>query len=114
MAQIEYEDMQAGTLMHELGHTLGLYHGGAGTNDYNCKPNYLSVMNYLYQFNLGGFASNTPGVATNTPMRANRPLDFSRNALPNLIKNPGRAPGAVGILGRELDQPSQWFLQLEP
>ncbi|QLG89187.1 lamin tail domain-containing protein [Chitinibacter bivalviorum] len=40
---------QAGTIMHELGHNLGLYHGGnEGTNN---KPNYLSVMNYDYQLN---------------------------------------------------------------
>ena len=39
---------QAGTLMHELGHNLGLQHGGAdGTNN---KPNYLSIMNYSFQF----------------------------------------------------------------
>ncbi len=37
----------AGTIMHELGHTLGLRHGG--TDDVNYKPNYLSVMNYAYQ-----------------------------------------------------------------
>lgn len=38
---------QAGTFMHELGHTLGLKHGG---NDIiNNKPNYLSVMNYNWQ-----------------------------------------------------------------
>ena len=35
---------QGSTLMHELGHTLNLHHGG--DNDANCKPNYLSVMNY--------------------------------------------------------------------
>ncbi|MFG1497433.1 zinc-dependent metalloprotease family protein [Saccharospirillum sp. HFRX-1] len=42
-------NFQAGTVMHELGHNLGLRHGGdENTND---KPNYLSVMNYLYQLN---------------------------------------------------------------
>ena len=40
--------MQASTLMHELGHNLNLRHGGA-LNEPNCKPPYLSVMNYLYQ-----------------------------------------------------------------
>lgn len=34
----------AGTLMHEIGHTLGLRHGGG--DDDNCKPNYASIMNY--------------------------------------------------------------------
>jgi len=38
---------QAGTFMHELGHNLGLHHGG--NDDINYKPNYLSVMNYLFQ-----------------------------------------------------------------
>lgn len=34
----------AGTIAHELGHTLGLRHGGF--EDLNCKPNYPSIMNY--------------------------------------------------------------------
>jgi hypothetical protein len=48
---------QAGTFMHELGHTLNLRHGGPATSAYgsanydmNCKINYVSVMNYLRQF----------------------------------------------------------------
>ncbi len=43
--------------MHELGHNLGLTHGGCamGSTSVICdpknyKPNYLSVMNYLFQF----------------------------------------------------------------
>lgn len=42
------QDMQVGTFIHELGHTLGLKHGGSDYNNY--KPNYLSVMNYTFQF----------------------------------------------------------------
>ncbi len=42
------ERAMAGTLMHELGHTLGLCHGGSDHTSY--KPNNLSIMNYLYQF----------------------------------------------------------------
>jgi|APLak6261658528_1056013.scaffolds.fasta_scaffold00554_1 sugar lactone lactonase YvrE len=41
------QEQQAGTFMHELGHVIGLNHGGGdGTNK---KPNYLSVMNYSFQ-----------------------------------------------------------------
>jgi hypothetical protein len=57
--------VKAGTFMHELGHTLGLTHGGTfynnllnNPNDYtpnfeaNCKPNLQSVMNYQFQVDL--------------------------------------------------------------
>lgn len=47
---------QAGTFMHELGHTLGLKHGGGDHLTY--KPNYLSVMNYHFQFD--GIPGRTP------------------------------------------------------
>ena len=62
---------KAGTLMHELGHTLGLaIHGGSyydhlpvppgqipdyrPTIEANCKSNYQSVMNYMFQTRLLG------------------------------------------------------------
>jgi hypothetical protein len=40
-------DVKVGTFIHELGHGLGLHHGGA--DDTNYKPNYLSVMSYAFQ-----------------------------------------------------------------
>lgn len=40
-----------GTIMHELGHNLTLLHG-ADQVDANCKPNYVSVMNYDHQFGI--------------------------------------------------------------
>ncbi len=55
---------QAGTLMHELGHNLGLRHGG--TDDINYKPTYLSIMNYAFQFSWLRHADGT------------RVLDYSR------------------------------------
>lgn len=39
-------NFKAKTIMHELGHNLGLRHGGF--EDLNYKPNYYSIMNYLY------------------------------------------------------------------
>lgn len=61
---------QAGTFMHELGHKLGLRHGGG--DDVNLKPNYLSIMNYAFQFT---GLRHTDGTTT---------LDYSRLALPTL------------------------------
>ncbi|MEA2313010.1 MAG: trimeric autotransporter adhesin, partial [Solirubrobacteraceae bacterium] len=57
--------VEAGTLMHEFGHTLQLGHAGRidVNDDHNFKPNYLSVMNYTFQFR------------RTTPLR---PLDYSR------------------------------------
>lgn len=40
-------DQKTGTFMHELGHNLGLRHGGG--DNVNFKPNYFSVMNYHWQ-----------------------------------------------------------------
>lgn len=40
-----------GTIMHELGHSLTLRHGGF--EDANCKPNLVSVMSYFSQFGVG-------------------------------------------------------------
>ncbi len=41
------EDAKTGTFLHELGHNLGLRHGGS--DDVRFKPNHLSVMNYAWQ-----------------------------------------------------------------
>lgn len=60
---------QAGTFMHELGHTLSLGHGGL--NGKNYKPNYLSVMNYSYQT---GWIPN--------PAFTDGRLDYSSQRLP--------------------------------
>ncbi|PYS74673.1 MAG: hypothetical protein DMF69_01095 [Acidobacteria bacterium] len=64
----------AGTFMHELGHNLGLAHGGVDSVNY--KPNYLSVMNYQFQ---------APGVLK--PNGKQRIVDYSRFALPTLNEN---------------------------
>nr|AQQ74884.1 hypothetical protein [uncultured bacterium] len=54
---------KAGTFMHELGHTLGLGHGGrdpiTGPDHTQFKPNYYSVMNYDWQTPKPWHAPNT-------------------------------------------------------
>ena len=82
---------QAGTLMHEFGHNLNLGHGGGDHTNY--KPNYLSIMNYSFQFTglLKGGAFGT--------------LDYSRDKLSDLNEaslneNAGLDPDAiVGTFG---------------
>ncbi len=44
------DNMITGTIAHELGHNIGLRHGGIDHDPY--KTSHLSVMSYLYQFNL--------------------------------------------------------------
>jgi hypothetical protein len=63
-------DEQAGTFMHELGHNLGLNHGGGDKVNY--KPNYLSVMNYQFH--------------TSKTLR-NRPLTYSSAKLRTLTES---------------------------
>lgn len=43
-------NLQAKAILHELGHTLNLQHGGY--ENVHGKPNYLSSMNYLYVYGL--------------------------------------------------------------
>ena len=73
-------DEQAGTVMHGFGHNLNLRHSG-NSDSPNCEPNYFSVMNYAFQF------SNWV---------SNRPLDYSRSALPTLDKDPLNEASGVG------------------
>lgn len=65
---------QAGTLMHELGHNLGLSHGG-WNNTPVCMADYPSVMNYLYQ------------VAGLTDAAGNEHIDYSYGLLLPLNEN---------------------------
>jgi hypothetical protein len=91
------EFVQAATLMHEIGHTIGLRHGGivpSGLLEANCKPNYQSVMNYLFQVR---------GLLDSKGVPA---LDFSRQMLPTLGENNlGEAAG----LGASTDYLARWY-----
>lgn len=79
------QQQQAGTLMHELGHNLGLQHGGGDSVNY--KANYLSVMNYLFQFR-GLDVGPNAGV-----------LDYSRAALPPVNEGQLNENNALGLPG---------------
>lgn len=80
---IEYNH-DGGTIFHELGHNLNLRHGGFENK--NCKPNYVSQMNYDLQFGIprvGGGSIidySPPRVALNGSTRGSAPLG-------NLVEN---------------------------
>jgi hypothetical protein len=73
-----YGDYQqtAGTIMHELGHSLGLRHGG--NENANYKPNYNSIMNYQYQLR---------GVDNNCTLPGDGVLAYSHGTRPSLNEN---------------------------
>lgn len=79
-------EQQAVNLMHELGHNLNLHHGGA--DDINCKPNYLSVMNYAFLYN--------------DVFVVSRRLDYSRSTLLPVDEN--NLNESVGIGGLANDK----------
>jgi hypothetical protein len=85
--------VQGSTLMHELGHNLKLRHGG-GPDEPNCKPPYLSVMNYEYQ--VRGLLDNV-GIRT-WGLRARRrsPSTASRRTTSPMARRARSRIGSVG------------------
>lgn len=61
---------RAGTIMHELGHNLGLRHGGVDHENY--KPNHLSIMSY---FNQVAWVQNCGGARLDYERFDLKPLD---------------------------------------
>lgn len=68
------KDGDVTTYMHELGHNLNLLHGGF--EDCNYKPNYNSVMNYLYNYAFRDCGRNVQA-----------DLTYSRGVLADLNEN---------------------------
>ena len=95
--QVGTDFVQAVTLFHEIGHNLALRHGGSSQVP-NCKPNYLSSMNYLFQ--ISGLLTAT-GVQT---------IDYSRTVLPNL--NEGALSDGSGFGIANLPYQSRWYVPL--
>jgi Lamin Tail Domain len=93
---------QAGAFMHELGHNFGLLHGGDENMTY--KPNYNSVMNYLYQlkgvtkdistsWSIDRFfvSKGSKGLSictlNNSPCKADFVLDYSSGKMASIDEN---------------------------
>ncbi len=85
----------AATIMHEMGHNLGLRHGG--DIEANCKPPYVSIMNYDHQV---GFPGGSPGIPQ---VGGGTIIDFS----PPLI-------GSTGIRGLPVLGPVNELSLVEP
>ncbi|HVK23791.1 MAG TPA: M12 family metallo-peptidase [Actinokineospora sp.] len=96
---------QSSTFAHELGHALGLGHGGGDTT--NCKPNYHSIMSYVYQ-TMGVPDNASPGAPISdvnqdgtVDNRDKVRLDLSREQLNNLDED--ALNESAGISGRTAD-----------
>lgn len=86
-ADVGTVQQQGGTLMHEFGHNLGLFHGG--DENENRKPNYLSAMSYSFQFGIPPTDPDGGGPLTGR-------IDYSSQDLPDLDENDLDEPDGVG------------------
>jgi hypothetical protein len=71
---------QPDVFAHETGHYYGLDHWGRSADRANCKPQYLSVMNYAYQNSINLL-----------------PSPFSNGSRSSLVLNPTRLDESAGI-----------------
>jgi len=91
------------TFMHELGHNLGLRHGGDVTAP-NWKPNYVSVMNYAY----GGLGQPILTYSSTTPSGFSYRIDYSDEALPSI--NEMSLDESVGIQSAHPSDVILWWI----
>ena len=101
---------KAGTLMHELGHNMGLTHGGTFYNNYkpqatppvidytptfevNCKSNVQTSMSYMFQFDLLQVPNQTN--AAGKPLMV---VDYSEDgSAPTLTEGQTQGPGLLNL-----------------
>jgi hypothetical protein len=96
--QVGTENQQVGTFIHELGHNLGQRHGGV--DDGNYKPNYISVMNYLYQ--MGGVGDTLVDLGLASSSAGINNFGYSHGTLQPLDEN--NLDETVGVgLARAVD-----------
>lgn len=91
--QVGTMKQQAGTFMHELGHNLGLRHGGNDHEHY--KPNFLSIMSYSFQMDWLRFKGE------------DRKLDYSKFDIEDLDENHLNERRGLDLVGR--DRPIRYY-----
>jgi hypothetical protein len=96
-------EAQAGTFMHELGHNLGLDHGGGDPK--RGKPNYLSIMNKDYFQTTGLLIDGATGLIGGDHGSGDSRhyhFDYSREALPgydNFVLWESALDETIGLAG---------------
>jgi hypothetical protein len=86
---------RAATFAHELGHNLGLTHGGSADPNVvgSFSPVYASIMSYQYQ--LRGVRTHMMCLGLAGPYNLFKDLDYSNGRLPDV--NEGALPESVGV-----------------
>ena len=74
--------LQRGAFLHELGHNLGLRHGGS--DDVNFKPNYVSIMNYRHRLDTFDYSREELDTLDETALDESigiggGPIDWNKN-----------------------------------
>ncbi len=74
--------LQRGAFLHELGHNLGLRHGGG--EEVNFKPNYISIMNYRHRVDVFDYSREELETLDETALDerfgiGDGPIDWNKN-----------------------------------